>query len=140
VFGEGDLSRNLGAITANVNRAGGATCQDTASAGSPGVAVLNEPAQRLTFELGGEDAFPSIVDIVRTGCPGPRDEDVLGRGAPAVGSVSLAAFGQGSIAARMRGSGQFSANGYSGTRSADLTLELKRVSIRAAYRRARGIE
>jgi hypothetical protein len=140
VFGEGDLSRNVGTISADISRAGGADCHDTASAGSPGVVVLNVPAKRLTFELAGEDAFPAVVDLVRTGCPGPREEDALGPDVPAQGSVSLSAFGQSSIAGRMRGSGQFSAKGYSGTSSVDVTLTLRRVSIHAAYRRARGIE
>jgi len=97
------------------------------------------PARRLSFEFGGEDTYPSDVDLLRTGCPGPRDEDVLGLRNPAAGSVPLAALGRSSIDVRMRGSGHFRAAGYSGTRSADVALGLRRLSLRAVYRRARGI-
>lgn len=140
VYGEADLSRNLGTTTADLRRAdGGAGCHDTASASSPGVAAYNEPATRLTFEFAGEDAFPSRTDLVRTGCPGPREDDVLGLGAPAAGSVSMKVFGRKTMKARMRGSGRYERKAYAGTQSTDLTLGLRLVSIHASYRRARGI-
>lgn len=139
VYGDGNLARNFGTITADVSRDGGADCHDTASASSPGVAALNEPAKRLTFEFAGEDAYPSPDDLLRTGCPGPREEDVLGFATPAAGSVPLKAFGTRTIGVRMRDSGRFERSGYSGTHSIDLRLGLRLVSIHASYRRARGI-
>jgi hypothetical protein len=141
VFGDGDLSRSVGTTTADVSRAGGGgACHDRASASSPGVSVYNEPRTRLRFEFAGEDAAPSPTDLLRTGCPGPREEDVLGFGSPAAGSVSMQAFGRQTITTRMRDSGRFERSAYSGTHSSDLTLGLRLVSIHASYRRARGIE
>jgi hypothetical protein len=140
VFGDGDLSRSVGTTTADVSRAGGTACHDTVRAFSAGVSAYNEPRTRLRFEFAGEDAAPSPTDLLRTGCPGPREEDVLGFGSPAAGSVSMQAFGRQAVTARMRGSGRFERSAYSGTHSSDLTLGLRLVSIHASYRRARGIE
>jgi hypothetical protein len=139
VFGAADLGRAFGTTTADVARSGATACHDTASAASPSVIAGNEAGRRLTFALGGEESFPPSVDLLRTGCPGPRDEDVLGLRAAAAGSIPIAALGQGSFDVRMLGSGRFEANGYSGTRSADFALRLRRISVRVAYGRAREI-
>jgi hypothetical protein len=64
---------------------------------------------------------------------------VLGTRAAAAGSIPISALGQGALDVRMRGSGRFRGNGYSGARSADLGLGLRRISVRVKYRRARGI-
>ena len=140
VAGEGDLARNLGTTTADVRRSGGTPCHDTASTAAPGVAVFNDPARLLTFELDGEEAPPPPADLLRTGCPGPLDEDVLGLDPAAVGSVPLDALGKSAITVRMTGSHRFSTKGYGGTSSLDFDLGLRRASVRATYRLAAGIE
>jgi hypothetical protein len=86
-YGDGDLSGNPGTTTADVSRSGGARCHDTAGVSSPGVSATDVASARLRFELGGEDAYPSSADLVRTGCPGPRDEDVIGVHDIAAGSA-----------------------------------------------------
>jgi hypothetical protein len=136
-FGEARLLHDAGITTADVSRAGGARCHDSASVPSPGVTAGSFLARRLTFELGGEDVF--TAGLLRTGCPGPSDDDVAGLPNPATGSAPLSALGRRSFVVRMRGTGPLGPDGYSGTRSADFTLELRRVSIRAVYKRARGI-
>jgi hypothetical protein len=138
VYGDGDLARDFGTTTADVSRSGGTPCHDTAGASAPGLAVTDAASRRLTFELGGEDAFFASADLMRTGCPGPRDEDVLGVHRLAAGSLPIGVLADRSFGVRMRGSGRFASHGYSGTRSADFTLGLLRTSVRATYRRARG--
>ena len=60
--------------------------------------------------------------------------------APAArGSIPLRALGRRSISVSLRGAGSFAAHGYTGSRTADFTLGLRRISVRAVYRRARGI-
>jgi hypothetical protein len=140
VYGEGNLTSNFGTVRADMTRSGGSGCHDTASAASPGVALYTEPSKRLTFELDGEDAYPSPDSLVRTGCPGPRDEDVLGLDPTAFGTVPIGALGKRVITVRMRDSRPFSKAGFDGHYSADLTLRLERVSLDARYRRARGID
>jgi hypothetical protein len=138
-YGDGDLSGNPGTTTADVSRSGGARCHDTAGVSSPGVSATDVASARLRFELGGEDAYPSSADLVRTGCPGPRDEDVIGVHDIAAGSVPLGVLAQRSFGVHMTGGARFASHGYSGTRSADFALDLRRVSVHAVYRRAREL-
>jgi hypothetical protein len=136
VFGDGSLERNVGTTTADLSRPGGVDCHDTTSAPSAGLAASNS-GQRLVFELAGEESAPAPVDLLRTGCPGPRDQDVVGFDPAATGSVPLAAFGRRSLGVRLRGAGRFSGHGYSGSHAGDFALGLERVSVRAVYRRTR---
>jgi hypothetical protein len=138
VSGYSHLGNDPGTVTADVSRSGGERCRDTARVAWSAVAAANEGA-RLVFEFGGEDEVgmpPS--GALRTGCPGPRDQDVVGFNTAGHGSVPLTALGRRSFGVRVSGSGRFSGHGYAGTRTAELTMGLQRVSLRAVYGRARG--
>jgi hypothetical protein len=139
VFGDADLNRNVGVTTGDVTRPDGAACHDTASAASPGLAAYNASARRFTFELGGEDSYLSSVDLIRTGCPGPLDPDAIGSRPLASGSVPLRMLGRRSFGVDLHGAWAFSSNGYAGRTTSRFALDLRRVSIHASYRRARGI-
>jgi hypothetical protein len=139
VFGDADLSRNLGTTTVDLSRPNGVSCHDTASAAPPGLAAYNSSARRFTFELGGEDSYPTSVDLIRTGCPGPRDSDALGSRPLASGSVPLTRLGRHAFTVDLHDAWDFSSNGYSGRNSSRFRLDLRRISLDASYRRARGI-
>jgi hypothetical protein len=136
--GDGDLARNLGTTSADVSRPDGAHCHDTASVGSPGLTAF-ESRRRFILQLGGDQAIPAPADLLRAGCPGPRDRDAIGSGPAATGSIPLSAIGHRTLQVRMRGSASFAGQPYSGSRSADFALGLRLVSLRAGYRRARSI-
>jgi hypothetical protein len=125
-----------GTTTAEVMRPGGVPCHDTARAASPGL-DMNGIGSPLWIEVGGVDAYPSDGDLVRAGCPGPRDFDVFRSGAMAAGPLRISALGRRTVKVLLKGSGKFTGPGYSGTRSARFTLTLRRVVVRATYRRSR---
>jgi hypothetical protein len=140
VFGDADLSRSLGQTTVDLSRPSGSSCHDTAHAGSPGLAAYDSSGRRFTFELGGEDTYSPAVDLIRTGCPGPRDSDAIGDRALASGSVPLQVLGRRAFTVDLHGSWGFGSNGYSGRTTSRFTLDLRRISMHASYRRARGID
>jgi hypothetical protein len=139
VFGDADLSRDLGTTTVDLSRPNGVACHDSASAASPGLSAYNGSARRFTFELGGEDSFPTSVDLIRAGCPGPRDADALGFQPVASGSVPLRMLGRRAFTVGLHDAWDFSSNGYSGRNTSRFRLDLRRISMHASYRRARGI-
>jgi hypothetical protein len=137
VFGDGGAKRNLGTTTTDLTRPGGAPCHDTARAASPGFDAFTIKRGRVDLELGGDATIVADRDLLRTGCPGPRDEDML-QDVAAEGSLPAAALARRSISARLRLGGKFEAAGYAGSRAGDFTVLLRRVSARADYRRVRG--
>jgi hypothetical protein len=140
VFGYADLERNFGTTTADVSRPNAPACHDTSSVPSPGLEADNSGTRRLTFDLGGEEAFPFASDLVRTGCPGPRQDDIVGNPPFAIwatGSLAVTHVGRPSLTVNTRRSADFEAHGYSGSRTANFTLALRRTSLRASYSRVR---
>jgi hypothetical protein len=127
----------FGTTTAEVTRPGGVTCHDTARVASPGL-DMNMIKSPLWIEVGGSDAYPSDADILRAGCPGPRDFDVFRSDSVAAGPLPLSALGKRTVKVSLTGSGKFTGPGYSGTRTARFTLTLRRVVVRATYRRSRS--
>ena len=138
VNGDAELYRNFGTTTADVSRAGGAPCHDTAGVASPGLFAFRS-GNRFVLELGGEEADPASGDLLRAGCPGPRDADAIGSSPAATGSIPVTAIGRRLLQVRLRRSKSFAGRAYSGSSAADFALGLRRVSLQFAYRRARGI-
>jgi hypothetical protein len=136
VYSYGDIDYVEGTTTADLTRPGGVACHDTARNASPGIAVINARTPRIV--VAGEDAFSVPADdVLRAGCPGPRQRDIFGDRSFAKGPLRLRWLGRRRIDVSLAGSGQFSGPGYSGSRTARFRLELRRVSIRASYRRTR---
>lgn len=101
--------------------------------GGPGVDEL-----LLGPGLQGGLGIPS-ADPVRTRCPGPSAEDVLGgRRAPlATGAVTAGELGASQLSVTLNGAGDFTGSGYAGTRSGSVVLTLALVRARGGTRRVR---
>ena len=121
-----------------MSRPGGTPCHDTSRVASPGIDVYTRVRGHVGLDFGGDTSIRADRDLTRAGCPGPRDEDVLASDSVANGSLPAAAFAERSIAARLRLRERFEAPGYAGGVRSDFTLELRRISARAEYRRVRG--
>jgi hypothetical protein len=101
-------------------------------------------SRRLGFELGG-DGDP-IPDVLRTGCPGPTERDVLfefSAESPlsgptlATASVPAAWLARRAFQVQLRNDGRFSTVGYTGTRHARFTLGLLRRKLKVTESRQR---
>jgi hypothetical protein len=138
VYAFADIPDVTGATTAEVTRPGGTACHDTARVLSRGLDMI-VPAGIPRVELGGPDAYESDRDLLRAGCPGPRDFDVFGFGPAASGPLKLSSLGKRTLALTLTGSGHFRGRGYSGSQNARFTLDLHRRSLRVAYRRTRYV-
>jgi hypothetical protein len=126
----------FGTTTADVTRPDDVPCHDTARVLSPGLAA-DVGARRLFVGVGGPDTQPAGADLLRAGCPGPRDADVLDGPGLARGSVPLSLLANRRFGLALTGSGRFDASGYAGSRSARFHITLKRRSARVAYRHVR---
>jgi hypothetical protein len=124
-----------GTTTAEVTRPGGVTCHDRSRVGAPGLdmLVIRKPPRLL---IGGVDTYDSDGDLIRAGCPGPRDVDALGRRPIGSGPLRLSSLAHRTFDVHVSGSRQFSGPGYSGSSQSRFTLRLQRVRIHATYRRS----
>jgi hypothetical protein len=122
----------FGTTTADVTRPDGVPCHDTARVLSPGLAA-DVRRRRLVLGVGGYDTEWPSADLLRAGCPGPRDADVLSGPGLARGSVPLSRLMKRRFSLPMTGSGRFDASGYAGSRRARFRITLKRRSVRVAY-------
>jgi hypothetical protein len=126
----------FGTTTADVTRPDGVPCHDTARVLSPGMAA-GFSGRRFFLDVGGEDTDRAGADLLRTGCPGPRDSDVLSGPGLATGSVPLSLLARRRFSLPLSGSGRFNASGYAGSRRARFGITLKRRSVRVAFRHVR---
>jgi hypothetical protein len=138
VEGDGDPGRVFGHTVVDLTRPDGAPCHDTARVSPPGVSAYSVRAGRVHLEFGGDANVLAGGELLRTECPGPRDEDILGPDVIATGSMPAAFLARRSITARLRDRRAFKGHGYSGTENAGFTVGLRRVSARAKYLRVRG--
>ena len=122
----------FGTTTADVARPDGARCHDSVLADSPGLDVIRGP----TVELGGPDAVRAAADLLRAGCPGPRDFDAFRYGRIAAGRLRLTSLARRRLVLKLAGHHTLHGPGYSGSATARFTLELRRRSLRVNYRRA----
>jgi hypothetical protein len=129
---QGALRHALGATAATVVRPEGVACHDSQTVLAPDL-VTDYDDGGLRVALGGEGEFHPFGEILRTGCPGPGQSDVLGRHPIAAGHIAGAAIGRKRIQVTMTGGGRFKGVGYSGTRRSRFTLSLRRESVHLDY-------
>ncbi|MEA2423080.1 MAG: hypothetical protein QOF55_2179, partial [Thermoleophilaceae bacterium] len=125
-FAAGRFRHALGTTAAHVTRPDGVACNDAQRVPAPG---LSSPVNARSFQLdlGGEQAEPGEGDVVRAGCPGPAQQDVLGTRPLATASLPLRALLYRRVQIEMSGAGRFGDDAYAGTRGAHFTLTLRRV-------------
>jgi hypothetical protein len=128
----GRVRHGVGATTAEVLRAGGATCRDGATAVAPVLGSV-ELSNEIKVSLGGADFESGTGDWVRTGCPGPTEADVVGSSDLAVGAVPASALARRRLDLILRGTGTFGTSGYSGSRTGRFTLGLRRTRVTVSY-------
>jgi hypothetical protein len=111
---------DTGAVTSELTRSGAPACSDSAPITDGGL---------LDVELDGKIARPRYYGsgALRTRCPGPSASDA---GVLARGRLPLRALTARRATLRLRqGSRPFSANGYGGSTSADITVNVRRTRI-----------
>lgn len=114
--------------TASVRLGGeSATCTDAAEGPLPGFSARGGRTVRFAID---SSSYGGIGDLVRTRCPGPSVSDVLGGGALLAGSLPAASLAGASTTVVLGAAGGFSAEGWSGERSGQLTVGLERTRIR----------
>jgi hypothetical protein len=84
--------------------------------------------------FGGYDAIPSNADLVRAGCPGPRDGDVLDNFELGAGSVPASRLTRPSFKLSIDGGRRFRRSAFSGSSTTRFTVALRRRSVHVRYR------
>jgi hypothetical protein len=132
VASDGRLRHALGGTAVTVTRPDGPDCHDSHSAKAPdfGTAIARA---RIALSLGGEGVYSPGGDLVRTGCPGPQQAEVLGSDSVAHGSVPLSALLRHRVEVPLRGHASFRDPSYSGVRRARFTVGLRREALRVSY-------
>jgi hypothetical protein len=127
--------RAAGTATADVRRADGATCHDSATTAAPALDAELGP-RRLRIVLGAEEPGPSL-DVLGTGCPGPAGPAVFGEVGVAAAGVPVAWLARRGFAVALNGSGGGTDAGYRASSSSHFAMRVERVSARVSYRRGR---
>ena len=122
IEGFGGLTRGFATVTGRFASTYG-TCSNSVVTEVPAIDVTTK-GQDLKLRLQGEG---SDADVVRTRCPGPNEEDVLGGHSIAHGAIPLRALGQRRLRVVVGSSGAFDTDGYAGARRGRLVLTLTRV-------------
>lgn len=130
----GDFPRSVGETTADLRRPGAARCHDDARVRAPSLGSAF--GRGIVIVLGGRSA-ESFGDLLRTGCPGPTQADVLGRGSLGARTLPMRALLRRRLDVTLRSSGRFGGIGYSGSRRGHFVLKLRRVAVRVSYRTVR---
>jgi hypothetical protein len=133
---DGRLRHALGGTAATVKRPDGPDCRDAHSAQAPDFSAAVAHA-RIALALGGEGEGPFTIggDLVRTGCPGPAQAEVLRDGVLAEASLPLSALRRRRLEAPLRSPvHRFRDPAYSGARRARFTVGLRRVALSVTYR------
>jgi hypothetical protein len=123
----GDVIPHDGAmarISASVQYADGSSCTDTGNSLPLASMIAGGGAKSVRFLLGPPHYFDG-GDPLRTICPGPDQDDVLGdRHSLAEGRASAAALAGRSLRVRLVPAPTFKSDGYTGTRSGEIDLDL----------------
>lgn len=82
------------------------------------------------------DALGSLADTLRTRCPGPSQADVLGGASLAHGIIPAAQLGARAIRVKAASRRPFASDGYAGSRSGELVLDLE--LVKSGVRVVRG--
>lgn len=125
-FGFASWDASNGSVASDLQRDGELACTDTQGIHGPGAMEIRLGRNRVRPRYGEEGSVSTT-----TRCPGPVTSDVAGSGALATGSAPLRVLGQRRLTLHMRRGSAFSSDGYSGGTSADLTMVLRRVSVRS---------
>jgi hypothetical protein len=136
LFMEGALRHALGGTSATVLRPDGVECHDGGTVPAPPL-VADFDGEGLAMQLGTQEDNGAGVDVLRTGCPGPMQSDMLGRAPVASGSLPLSTFARRRLELTMTGGGRFRSVGYAGTHRSRFTLTLRRETLRVNYSHVR---
>ena len=115
-----------GTVTSDLQRDGALACSDVQSIRGPGVMDVALGRHFVRPAYGFEGTVPTT-----TRCPGPVTSDVVATRALAEGRAPLRALGHRRVTLRLRRGGAFSGDGYAGSTSADMRLDLQRVFVRS---------
>jgi hypothetical protein len=113
---------------------GGQTCADTVTAQPPALDALSH-GTAVAVRFDSPDA--SVADQLRTRCPGPTEDDVIGAHSLAAGLASAYDLASDHPRIVIRGGRSFSGEGFSGSYRGGAVLEMRRVraDIRVRVRR-----
>jgi hypothetical protein len=112
----------------------GTSCSDSLFTEPP--AIDSRGAARGLALLLRSNDLGSPADTVRTRCPGPSQADVLGGASLAHALIPTADLGSGTLRVRAVSKRAFARNGYAGSRSGELLLDLE--LIESGVRLVRG--
>jgi hypothetical protein len=132
-FAEVRQPQFFGTTTADVTRPDGVACHDTARVASPGIDANLLPGG-LTLAVGRDNQNATDTDLLRAGCPGPRDYDVLNEIGFAEGTMPLSRLLRRNFQLTMRGGGPFGVAAYDGADTGRFTVRLHRRSARFSFR------
>lgn len=132
-FGYVFWDQTAGHVTSNLSRQGADPCTDSQAFSGPGSVALGFGRHRVRADFGGA-ATVSGDDLLRTRCPGPGLTDVATTGGLVHGRLPLSAFGRRRVAVRLTRGDSFASDGYRGTSRADMTVGLRRTSVKAHIR------
>jgi hypothetical protein len=94
----------------------------------------------LYLGAGGVEDISENQDPLRTRCPGPGGDTIIGDGALASGSLPVSGLGASMIELVFRNPGRFAGTGYAGTRSGSIAITLMRTKVTGGTLRARAID
>lgn len=131
----------IGTLTGSLSGPGSARCVDAIT--SPSLGFVSNPTRRgdeLALDPNGfEDLMPG-ADPLRTRCPGPGSNTIIGAGAVASGSVQSSELDLPRIRLVVTNPGRFTGIAYTGTRSGAIVFTLVRMKVTAGTVRTRAIE
>jgi hypothetical protein len=131
----------IGTLTGSLLGPGSARCLDTITSGFLGFASNpTRTGDELALDPNGFEDVVSGADPLRTRCPGPGANTIIGAGAVASGSVRSSELDSRRIRLVLTNPGRFTGIAYTGTRAGAIVLSLVRTKVTAGTVRARAIE
>ncbi len=121
-----------GRLSATAAWSGGPTCRDEMRQ----QLNLNGKAKGTRLDLALQASNQGAVDILRTHCPGPSTDDVLGPGGSiAAGTLAVRTLGRHHLHLVLPGDGRFVGSGYEGARRGGVSIDLRLLRLLAGTRR-----
>jgi hypothetical protein len=133
VYAQSRLSHARATVSESLSSPGG-SCADALFT-EPPVIDSRGAAGGLVLLLRSDD-LSSLADTLRTRCPGPSQSDVLGGASLAYGTIPTAELGAGTLRVKAASKRAFARNGYAGSRSGELLLDLE--LVKSTVRVVRG--
>jgi hypothetical protein len=96
-------------------------------------------ADELSLGPSGVDDISANQDPLRTRCPGPGLDTIVGAGATASGTIPLSGLGAPRIELVLGNPGRFAGLGYTGTRSGSIVITLLRTKVSGETVRGRAV-